>query len=42
MNEWKRIFSHPKRRLAFLCIPLLCFVLFFYQISKHSYNQIMS
>lgn len=31
MNEWKRIFSHRKRRLAMLCIPLLCLCLFFYQ-----------
>lgn len=31
MNEWKRIFSDPRRRLAMLCIPLLCLFLFFYQ-----------
>lgn len=31
MNEWKRIFSDRKRRLAMLCIPLLCLCLFFYQ-----------
>lgn len=31
MNEWKRIFSDRKRRLALLCIPILCLFLFFYQ-----------
>lgn len=31
MNEWKRIFSDPKRRVAILSIPLLCLALFFYQ-----------
>ena len=31
MNEWKRIFSDRRRRLAMLCIPLLCLFLFFYQ-----------
>lgn len=31
MNEWKRIFSDRKRRLALLCISILCLFLFFYQ-----------
>ena len=31
MNEWRRIFSDHKRRLAILCIPILCLFLFFYQ-----------
>lgn len=31
MNEWKRIFSDNKRRIAMLCIPLLCLALFFFQ-----------
>lgn len=31
MNEWKRIFSDRKRRIAILCIPILCLTLFFYQ-----------
>ena len=31
MNEWKRIVSDRKRLAAFLCIPLLCLALFFYQ-----------
>ena len=31
MNEWRRIISDRKRRLAMLCIPLLCLFLFFYQ-----------
>ncbi len=31
MNEWRRIFSDRKRRLALLCIPILCLFLFFYQ-----------
>lgn len=31
MNEWRRIFSDRRRRLAMLCIPLLCLFLFFYQ-----------
>lgn len=31
MNEWRRIFSDRKRRLAILCIPILCLFLFFYQ-----------
>lgn len=31
MNEWKRILSDRRRRFAFLCIPILCLFLFFYQ-----------
>ncbi len=31
MNEWLRIFSHPKRRAAIILIPILCLALFFYQ-----------
>ena len=31
MNEWKRIISDRKRLVLMLCIPLVCFVLFFYQ-----------
>ncbi len=31
MNEWLRIFSDRKRRVAFIFIPILCFALFFYQ-----------
>lgn len=42
MNEWKRIFSHPKRRLAFLCIPLLCFVLFFYQKGQGDFGALFT
>ena len=31
MTEWKRIISDRKRRMALICIPLVCFALFFYQ-----------
>ena len=31
MNEWKRIVSDRKRFVLMLCIPLVCFALFFYQ-----------
>ena len=31
MNEWKRIVSDRKRIVLMLCIPLVCFALFFYQ-----------
>lgn len=31
MNEWKRIFSNRKYRIAIFCIPVLCLLLFFYQ-----------
>ena len=31
MNEWKRIVSDRKRLVLMLCIPLICFALFFYQ-----------
>lgn len=31
MNEWKRILSDRRRRIAFICIPILCLFLFFYQ-----------
>ena len=31
MNEWKRIISDRRRRIAILCIPILCLALFFYQ-----------
>lgn len=33
MNEWKRILSNRQRRIAILCIPILCLALFFYQKS---------
>ena len=31
MSEWKRIISDRKRLVLMLCIPLICFALFFYQ-----------
>ncbi|HIT34194.1 MAG TPA: hypothetical protein IAC31_06165 [Candidatus Faecousia intestinigallinarum] len=31
MNEWTRILSNRKRRIAILCIPLVCLALFFFQ-----------
>lgn len=31
MNEWKRVFSDRKRRIAIVCIPILCLALFFYR-----------
>ena len=31
MNEWNRILSDRRRRIAILCIPILCLFLFFYQ-----------
>lgn len=31
MNEWKRIVSDRKRIVLMICIPLVCFALFFYQ-----------
>ena len=31
MIEWKRILSESKRIALILCIPLICFLLFFYQ-----------
>lgn len=31
MNEWKRIASDRKRIALMLCIPMVCFALFFYQ-----------
>lgn len=31
MNEWKRILSDRRRLTIFLCLPLLCLALFFYQ-----------
>ena len=47
MNEWKRIVSDRKRLVLMLCIPLVCFALFFYQkamdaIPKLRYAEVHS
>ncbi len=42
MNEWKRIFSDRKRRIAMLCIPLVCLVLFFFQKCDGNFGALAS
>ena len=42
MYEWIRIFSDRKRRLAFLCIPLVCLFLFFYQKCGGNFGALLT
>ncbi len=42
MNEWKRIISDRKRLMAILCIPLLCFALFFYQKCDGDFGTLLT
>ena len=42
MNEWKRIISDRKRLAAFLCIPLLCLALFFYQKCDGDFGTLLT
>ncbi len=42
MNEWKRIFSDRKRRIAMLCIPLVCLVLFFFQKCDGNFGALVT
>lgn len=42
MNEWKRIFSDPKRRTAILCIPIVCLALFFYQKCDGDFGSLVA
>ena len=41
MNEWKRIISDRKRLTVFLCLPLLCLVLFFYQKCDGDFSTLL-
>lgn len=42
MNEWKRIFSDRRRRIAIVCIPLLCLAFFFYQKCEGNFSALVS
>lgn len=42
MNEWRRILSDKRRLAAILCIPVLCFILFFYQKSNGNFVSLIS
>ena len=42
MNEWKRILSDRKRLTIFLCLPLLCLVLFFYQKCDGDFSTLLT
>lgn len=42
MNEWKRILSDRKRFTIFLCLPLLCLVLFFYQKCDGDFSTLLT
>ena len=41
MNEWKRILSDRKRLTIFLCLPLLCLALFFYQKCDGDFSTLL-
>ena len=42
MNEWKRIISDRRRLTVFLCFPLLCLALFFYQKCDGDFSTLIS
>lgn len=42
MNEWKRILSDRKRLTIFLCLPLLCLALFFYQKCNGDFSTLLT
>ena len=42
MNEWKRILSDRRRCIAFLCIPILCLFLFFYQKCDGDFGALLT
>lgn len=42
MNEWKRILSDRKRLIIFLCLPLLCLALFFYQKCDGDFGTLLT
>lgn len=42
MNEAFRIFSYQKRRIAVLCIPLILWVLFFYQKAGGNFSSLIT
>lgn len=42
MNECRRIFSDRKRRIAILCIPILCLALFFYQKCDGNFGALVT
>ena len=42
MNEWKRILSDRRRRIAFVCIPILCLFLFFYQKCDGDFGALLT
>lgn len=42
MNEWKRIISDRKRLTVFLCLPLLCLALFFYQKCDGDFSTLLT
>ena len=42
MNEWKRILSDRRRLTIFLCLPLLCLVLFFYQKCDGNFSTLLA
>ena len=41
MNEWRRIFSDRKRRIAMFCIPVICLALFFYQTCDGDFGALV-
>lgn len=41
MNEWMRIFSDRKRRIAILSIPLVCLVLFFFRKCNGNFGALI-
>lgn len=42
MNEWKRILSDRRRRIALVCIPILCLLLFCYQKCDGNFGSLIS
>ncbi len=42
MHEWNRIFSDRNRRIAILCIPLVCLALFFYQKCNGNFGALVT
>lgn len=42
MNEWNRILSDRRRRIAILCIPILCLFLFFYQKCDGNFRALVT
>ena len=42
MNEWKRIISNLRLRIAYICIPILCLFLFFYQKCDGDFSALVT